>query len=121
MPQVRVLAGSIIVAAAAVLASVDSLEISSQLQPDPWSVESAVQRFAAVSAQLPTSDLASEGFVSPAHADLEQDPHPARWARNPRSQSQRVWKAQRVRRSPPNRSGTASGRAPFCACSLAGC
>jgi hypothetical protein len=62
MPRARVLAGLIIVAIAAVLASADSLQIASQLQPDPYGAESAVQRFAPADARLPP--LGSVGYIS---------------------------------------------------------
>src|ERR1700722_11482602 len=62
MPPIRVFAGLIIVAVAAVLASVNSFQLSSQLQPDPWSVEAAVQRFAGASAQLPPHEAL--GYIS---------------------------------------------------------
>lgn len=47
---------------AAVLASADSLQLASQLQPDPFSVASAQQRFAAVAARLPAFD--EIGYIS---------------------------------------------------------
>jgi hypothetical protein len=62
MPKIRVLAGLIVVAIAAVLASADSLQLASQLQPDPFGVESATQRFAGVAARLPPSG--SVGYIS---------------------------------------------------------
>jgi hypothetical protein len=62
MPQIRVLAGLIAVAIAAVLASADSLQLASQLQPDPFGVESAQQRFAPAAARLPSSG--SVGYIS---------------------------------------------------------
>jgi hypothetical protein len=69
MPQIRVLAGLIAVAIAAVLASLDSLQIASQLQPDPFSVESAIERFAGASTSLPPRG--EIGYISdlPLHGD----------------------------------------------------
>ncbi len=69
MPQIRVLAGLIAVAIGAVLASLDSLQLASQLQPDPFSVEAAMQRFAGASASLPPSG--EIGYISdlPLHGD----------------------------------------------------
>jgi hypothetical protein len=62
MPQIRVLAGLIAVAIAAVLASADSLQLASQLQPDPFGVESAQQRFAPAAARL--APFGSVGYIS---------------------------------------------------------
>jgi hypothetical protein len=62
MPQIRVLAGLIAVAVAAVLASADSLQLASQLQPDPFGVESAQQRFAPAAARL--LSFGSVGYIS---------------------------------------------------------
>jgi hypothetical protein len=62
MPQIRVLAGLIAVAIAAVLASADSLQLASQLQPDPFGAESATQRFAPAAARLPP--FGSVGYIS---------------------------------------------------------
>jgi hypothetical protein len=62
MPHVRVLAGLIAVAIAAVLTSADSLQLASQLQPDPFGVESAMQRFAPAAARLPP--FGSVGYIS---------------------------------------------------------
>ncbi len=62
MPQFRVLAALIAVAIAAVLASADSLQLASQLQPDPFGVESAQQRFAVASTRLtPRGEV---GYIS---------------------------------------------------------
>jgi hypothetical protein len=62
MPRIRVLAGLLAVAIAAVLASADSLQLASQLQQDPWGVESAAQRFADAAARLPPLDQI--GYIS---------------------------------------------------------
>jgi hypothetical protein len=62
MPKIRVLAGLIVVAIAAVLASADSRQLASQLQPDPFGVESAMQRFAGAAERLPPSG--SVGYIS---------------------------------------------------------
>jgi hypothetical protein len=62
MPQIRVLLGLIIVAIAAVLASMDSLQVASQLQPDPFGVESAQQRFAGAATRL--TPLGEVGYIS---------------------------------------------------------
>jgi hypothetical protein len=62
MPQIRVLAGLILVAIAAVLASADSFQVASQLQPDPFGVESARQRFADAATRLmPAGEV---GYIS---------------------------------------------------------
>lgn len=62
MPQFRVLAALIAVAIAAVLASADSLQLASQLQPDPFGAESAQQRFAVASTRLtPRGEV---GYIS---------------------------------------------------------
>jgi hypothetical protein len=62
MPRIRVLTGLIIVSIAAVLASADSLQLASELQPDPYGVESALQRFAGAVDRLPR--LATVGYIS---------------------------------------------------------
>lgn len=62
MPQAKVVAGISIVAIATVLASADSLQLSTQLQQDPWSVEAAVQRFQGATMQLPRSG--EVGYIS---------------------------------------------------------
>jgi hypothetical protein len=62
MPQIRVLIGLIAVAIAAVLASADSLQLASQLQPDPWGVQSAAQRFTGALTGLPLLDQV--GYIS---------------------------------------------------------
>lgn len=62
MPRIRVLVGLIAVAIAAVLASADSLQLASQLQQDPWGVESAAQRFATATTRLPPLD--EVGYIS---------------------------------------------------------
>jgi hypothetical protein len=62
MPHIRVLAGLIAVAIAAVLASADSLQIASQLQSDPYGAQSAVQRLATAAARLPPSGTV--GYIS---------------------------------------------------------
>jgi hypothetical protein len=62
MPRTRVLAGLIVVAIAAVLASAASLQLASQLQPDPYGAQSALQRFAGVSTRLaPSGEV---GYIS---------------------------------------------------------
>jgi hypothetical protein len=62
MPQIRVLIGLIAVAIAALLASADSLQLASQLQPDPWGVQSAALRFAGAATRLPAFD--EIGYIS---------------------------------------------------------
>jgi hypothetical protein len=62
MPQIRVLIGLIAVAIAAVLASADSLQLATQLQSDPWGVESAAQRFSGTATRLPPLD--EIGYIS---------------------------------------------------------
>jgi len=62
MPQIRVLIGLIAVAIAAVLASADSLQLASQLQQDPWGVQSAAQRFSGAATRLPPLD--EVGYIS---------------------------------------------------------
>lgn len=62
MAQARVLAGLIPVAIAAVLASADSLQLASQLQPNPFGIQSAVQRFAGAATRLPP--LGAVGYIS---------------------------------------------------------
>jgi hypothetical protein len=62
MPQAKVIAGISIVAIAAVLASADSFQLSTQLQQDPWSVDAAVQRFQVAATHLPPSG--SVGYLS---------------------------------------------------------
>jgi hypothetical protein len=62
MPQIRVLIGLIAVAIAAVLASADSLQLASQLQQDPWGVQSAAQRFSSAVTRLPPLD--EVGYIS---------------------------------------------------------
>lgn len=62
MPQIRVLIGLIAVAIAAVLASADSLQLASQLQQDPWGVQSAAQRFSGAATRLPPFD--DVGYIS---------------------------------------------------------
>lgn len=62
MPLLKVLAGLILVTVAALLASADSLQLASELQPDPWGVESAQQRFANVATRLPPQDVV--GYIS---------------------------------------------------------
>jgi hypothetical protein len=62
MPQVKVLAGLIIVAAAAVIAAADSMQLASQLERDPWGVASASQRFAGAAARLPVGGAV--GYIS---------------------------------------------------------
>ena len=56
------IAGIGIVAVAAVLVSADSLQLSSQLQQDPWSVDAAVQRFQPAAARLPATGAI--GYIS---------------------------------------------------------
>jgi hypothetical protein len=62
MPQVRVIAGLMIAAIGAVYASVDSLQLASQSQPDPWGVESAGQRFSGAAQSLATQETV--GYLS---------------------------------------------------------
>jgi hypothetical protein len=62
MPRIRVLVGLIIVAVASVLAAANSLQLSSQLQPDPWSIEIAVERFSGATTRLPAHSAV--GYIS---------------------------------------------------------
>jgi hypothetical protein len=62
MPKIQVLLALIAVAIAAVLASANSFQLSTQLQPDPWSIEPAIQRFAAVAERLPAAGAV--GYIS---------------------------------------------------------
>jgi hypothetical protein len=62
MPQTRVLAALIIVAIAAVLATANSLQLASQLAPDPYSVEATVERFAVAADRL--SPDGPVGYIS---------------------------------------------------------
>jgi hypothetical protein len=62
MAQTRTVFGLMIVAIGAVFGSLQSMQLSSQLQADPWGVASAEKRFAPLLPNLPLRE--SVGYIS---------------------------------------------------------